>query len=77
MEVVYYSPSALRSFYSNANFSVVRINIFGLHRTGARDIPSFGLEVVSGTNANSYTPHRLTGESENYEKATNWVYEIY
>jgi len=77
MEVVYYSPSALRSFHSNTNFSVVRINIFGLHRTGGRDIPSFGLEVISGTNADRYTPHRVTGESENYEKATNWVYEIY
>ncbi|HXR08809.1 MAG TPA: hypothetical protein VN765_15835, partial [Candidatus Acidoferrum sp.] len=33
MEVMYYSPSVLRGMHIKTQFSIVRINIFGSHRT--------------------------------------------
>jgi hypothetical protein len=78
MEVLYYSPSALRSFYLKTNFSVVRIKMFGEYRTGLREIPFLGLEVVCGTNADSYTPQHVDGvRYDNCEKVTNSIYEVY
>ena len=86
MDVQYYSPGVLKRSYVKTEFSIVRINMFGYHRTGGRDTPFFGLEVVCGTNAGSYTPHQIVGvyggqvfggNYDNFEKMTNWVFEIY
>jgi len=77
-EVVCCSPSDLGSLYLKRSFSVVRIKMFGEYGTGRREIPSFWLEVVSGTNADGYTPHGVYGvRYANYEKVTNWIYEVY
>ena len=86
MEVRYDSPGLLKRAGFKAQFSIVRINVFGSHRTGGRDIPFFGLEVVCGTNADGYSPLSVVvtnGEQfytpyyANYEKMTNWIYEIH
>jgi hypothetical protein len=81
-EVWYYSPKKVRGSMFATDFDVVHIKVFGMHHTGARAIPYFGLEVVSGTNAARYTPRRsLGGVSGNgydsYRKITDSIYEIY
>jgi hypothetical protein len=82
LEVRYYSPAALRGSSDETKVSVVHIKIFGLHSTGGHSTPYFGLEVVSGTNADSYFPHPGSGgvsgnHYDTYRKVTNRIYEIY
>jgi len=81
-EVWYYSPKMVRGSIFETDFDVVHIKVFGLHRTGTRATPYFGLEVVSGTNGAHYTPRpSLGGASGNgydtYRKVSDRVYEIY
>jgi hypothetical protein len=80
-EVMFTPPATFRGSGVDASFLVVQIKIFGMHRTGTRAIPYFGLEVVSGTNADSYTPRPKSAASGNSyatcRKLTNWIYEIY
>ena len=78
---VWFDPPSLEggSNWENEPF-VVDIKIFGLHATGGDAYPYFGLEFVSGTNANRYTPHLVEAASGNsydsYRKITNRIYEI-
>jgi hypothetical protein len=80
-EVIFIPPKILRGSGVDASFMVVQIKIFGMHRSGARAIPYFGLEVASGTNADSYAPRPKSAASGNshdtYRKLTNWIYEVY
>ena len=81
-EVWFYSPIAMRGSVFETEFLVVHIKVFGLHRTGGSAIPFFGLDFVSGTNANQYTPRpSLGGASGNgydrYRKVADRIYEIY
>jgi hypothetical protein len=81
-DVSFNSPSVPRGSSEEEEFLVVDIKIFGRHATGGHSSPYFGLEVVSGTNAENYTPHpRILGASGNnadsYRKVTNRIYEIY
>ncbi len=82
-EVWFYSPKLLRQFNreKEAEFSVVHIKIFGMHRTGMKAYPYFGLEVVSGTNLDRYTPRPSEGGAsgngyDSYSKITDKIYEI-
>jgi hypothetical protein len=81
-EVRYYSPAALRGSSDETKVSVVHIKIFGLHATGGHSTPYFGLDVVSGTNADSYHPHPSSGgvsgnHYDTYRKVTDRIYEVY
>jgi len=76
------SPTVVRGSILETQFLVVHVKIFGLHHTGGRADPYFGLEIVSGTNADRYTPPpSLGGASGNsynsYRKVADRVYEIY
>jgi len=60
-EVRFDPPNVMGNFKDNPQAAVVHIRIFGMHSTGARSTPYFGLEVVSGTNAESYRPSTMGG----------------
>ena len=81
-EVRFYSPKVLRGFKDEPQVPVVHIKVFGLHRTGGRAIPYFGLEVVCATNAEGYRPQPARGgvsgnHYDTYNKVTDTIYEVY
>jgi len=51
---------------------VVHIKVFGFRSTDGHQPPYFGLEVVSGSGADSYKPKDMR-----YELVTNNIYEVY
>jgi hypothetical protein len=80
IEIRYYPPRFLPK--DEPQFAVVRIKIFGLHSTGGHSIPYFGLEVVCGTNAESYRPQPARGgvsgnHYDSYDQVADRIYEIY
>jgi len=71
-----------RTLNGEAQFAVFRFWIFGKPNTDGHVMPYLGLEVVSGTNADGYTPHPSMGGAkgnryDTYRKITNGIYEIY
>jgi len=81
-EVRFYSPAILQHSKDEPNVAVVRIKIFGLHSTGGHSTPYYGLEVVCGTGADSYTPNPSRGgvsgnHYDSYRRVTERIYEIY
>jgi len=74
MEVRFYAPTIMGDFPEAPKVPVVQIQIFGLHRTGGRDIPYFGLVVICATNAGSYHP---TPVRYGYQKVTDTIFEVY
>jgi hypothetical protein len=86
MSVEYYPPKFLSElkdgrFTDPPNVHIVRIQIFGMHSTGGRSTPFFGLEVVTGAESGSYRPRPGGGVSGNshttYTRVGEDIYEIY
>jgi hypothetical protein len=62
--------------------AVVRIKVFGMHSTGGHSTPYFGLEVMSGPDAESYRPRPSRGGVSgngyrSFSAVTDRIYEIY
>jgi hypothetical protein len=81
-EVSFDSSQVVHTSISDREPVIVHIKIFGIHRSGLRAIPYYGLEFVSGTNADRYTPRPSEGAVsgngyDSYRKITNRIYEIY
>jgi hypothetical protein len=76
---VYFYPSPNRK--DSSAMCVVHIRVLGVHSTGGHSTPYFGLEVVSGGNADQYRPEPGRGAPGNYHdsyrKVTDRIYEIY
>lgn len=82
MEVWYYSPAALRGMQDATPCSVVHIKVFGGHATGGHSTPYYGLEIISGTNADGYQPQpsssgAIGNHYDSWREVTNRIYEIY
>lgn len=79
--VIFYSPTMMRGSKDEPQVPVIRIKIFGLHSTGGHSTPYFGLEVVSGTGAETYSPKPKRVASGNrywrYTQVTDRIYEVY
>lgn len=79
-EIHYYPPRLVPK--DEPQVPVVRIKIFGIHRTGGHSTPYFGLEIVCGTNVESYRPEPARGGAsgnhyDNYKQVADRIYEIY
>ena len=85
--VQFYPRKVLQQFSGNEGEKwfgtnlVVRIDIFGLHRTGGHDQPWLGLDVLCESGVTSYSPHRLRSivplKYWKYRKITDDIYEFY
>ena len=80
-DVTFYPPGLLKHSEDQSHVPVVRIKVFG-RRSGRHSIPYFGLEVVCGRNAESYTPTPCHGDVlangyDTYRRVTDTIYEIY
>jgi len=81
-EVRFYSPTVLKDFKDEPKVAVVHIKIFGMHSTGGHSTPYYGLEVVGGAGAQSYTPRPGRGgvsgnRHDRYRRVTDRIYEVY
>jgi hypothetical protein len=57
--------------------TVVRIKLFGMHRTGGWDVPYYGLWVVCGGARPDYVPPITEGPARSVAKITNEIFEAY
>lgn len=73
-----FGPEGSKWFGTNL---VVRISIFGLHRTGGHDQPWLGLDVLCEAGTFTYRPDRLRSTTPlrywNYRKVVDDIYEFY
>ncbi len=74
-------PSQVGGIKGEQQAAVVQIKFFGMHSTGARSTPYFGIEVVTGTNTEGYHPVSSGGVSGNSyhgcTMVTDSIYEVY
>ena len=56
---------------------VVRIKLFGLHRTGTWDISYYGLWVVCGTTNQDYSPEPNPPLHTGANKVADFIFEVY
>lgn len=56
---------------------VVRIKLFGHHRTGGQDVPYYGLWVVCGSAPPDYVPPITEGPARNVARITNEIFEAF
>ena len=81
-EIRCYPARDLRNSQDAAPIAVVSIKIFGIHRTGGRPIPYYGLEVPCGPGAEDCQPRPSSqGASGNrhssFRKLSERVFEVY
>ena len=80
-QIDYFSPKLLGEHSHEPRTPVVRIKLFGMHATGGHSTPYFGLEVVTDSSTNVYTPKARPAASGNgflnYQKVSEGIYEIY
>jgi hypothetical protein len=80
-EVEFVSPKFLSNGPEEFRIPVVRIKLFGMHATGGRSTPYFGLEVVISPSSEGYTPKARPAASgnghTNYRKVSEGVYEVF
>ena len=79
---VEFDPLAMLRAFKAAEVEVVRIKVFGLHRSGAHCIPYYGLEVVPTTGQKAYRPKPSSGGVDGncystFHVITNQIYEVY
>ena len=80
-DVYYISPKLFGPQSDQPKIPLVRIKVFGMHSSGGRSTPYFGLEIVATASSEDYTPKaRLAASGNghvNYRKVSDGVYEIY
>jgi hypothetical protein len=57
--------------------AVVRIKLFGMHRTGGSDVPYYGLWVVCGRAPPGYVPPITEGPARKVARITNEIFEAH
>lgn len=73
-------PQEVRAYALDEQPFIARIKLFGMHMTGTRGVPYYGLWIICGPAAEGYTPEldfsgvTVTGE---IKKLTNSVFEVY
>lgn len=80
-DVYYLPPELVRGVSNEPQVPVVRMKIFGVHSTGGRSTPYFGLEVVVGPDFETHRPLPGGGVDGNchhhYRRVTDRIYEVY
>ena len=80
-QVDFVSPTLLHNGPEESRTPVVRIKIFGMHATGGRSTPYFGLEVVISPSSEGYTPKARPAASgnghTNYRKVSEGIFEVF
>lgn len=76
-QVHYTSPKRLGREPDENPVPVVRIKLFGLHRTGGHSTPYLGIEVVATSPNEEYTPKSPWGGDLKYRKVSEGVYEVF
>lgn len=57
--------------------TIVKMMLFGMHRTGGPDIPYYGLWVVCGETRRDYTPSITEGPGRVINKVADAVFEVH
>jgi hypothetical protein len=57
--------------------AIVRIKLFGMRRTGMRDIPYYGLWVVCGGSSHDYVPRLTGGPGRAIKKVADGIFEVH
>lgn len=75
------SPEVPVGFNEKPNVDEVRIKFFGLHSTGGRSTPFYGIVIVGGPGSETYQPqsvHAASGNGHtNFRRIEDGIYEIY
>ena len=80
-DVYYLPPELVHGVSTEPQVTVVRMRIFGVHRSGWTAIPYFGLEVVVGPDYKAHRPIPHGGVDGNchhrFRRVTDRIYEVY